>query len=167
MSFFGALFAAITLHWQFHVAGPLLALPFLGFAAIGLGAAYVVRQPGTGLEPSPKAARMITISSIGEGVGLFIASNLVVNLHHEAWLLPAMALVVGLHFIPIAHAAAFRPFYALGGGLIIGALAGFVIPAPTGGAISGFLAVICLWIAASAALWRDARFRRASLAATA
>lgn len=115
MGFFGALFAAMTLSWQFHLAGPVLALPFLGFAALGLGA--------------------------------------------------ALALVVGLHFLRIAHAAAFRPLYVLGSGLMIGAIAGFMIPAPVGGAISGFGAMAGLWTASGAALLRDMRFRQASLTA--
>jgi hypothetical protein len=36
------------------------------------------------------------------------------NLHHPEWLMPAVALIVGLHFLPIAWAAPFPPFYALG-----------------------------------------------------
>ena len=49
-------------------------------------------------------------SSIGEGVGLFAAAQLTISLGHRELLLPAMALVVGLHFLPIALAVPFRPF---------------------------------------------------------
>lgn len=49
-----------------------------------------------GIEPSERAGRVIIWSSIGEGVGLFVAANIVQNLHRPELLLPAMALVVGL-----------------------------------------------------------------------
>ena len=94
-------------------------------------------------------------SSIGEGIGLFIASNIVINLHRPDLLLPSMALVVGLHFLPIAHAARFRPFYVLGSALIIAALAGFLAGAPTGGEMAGFMAAGALWLASVMAILRD------------
>jgi hypothetical protein len=155
MGFFGAVFAAVTLAWQYHVAGLVLAAPFAAFAAIALAAAYVLRLPGTGVEPSERAGRVIMWSSIGEGVGLFVAANVVQNLHRPELLLPAMALVVGLHFLPIAAAAPFRPFYVLGGALILAAVAGVLVAPPLGGAIAGFAAGTALWVAALLAIRRD------------
>ena len=76
-------------------------------------------------------------SSIGEGIGLFLAANIVINLHRPDLLLPAMALVVGLHFLPIAFAAGFRPFYVLGLALIAVASSGFIVGEPTGGSLAG------------------------------
>jgi len=38
----------------------------------------------------------------GEGVGIFIAINIVTNLGHPELTVPAIALVVGLHFYPMA-----------------------------------------------------------------
>lgn len=155
MSFFGAVFASLTLYWQWHLNGAALALPFLGFVLIGLAASYVIRSPGEGIKPSPKEERAIMWSSIGEGVGLFLASNIVINLHRPDLLLPSMALVVGLHFLPIAFAASFRPFYVLGTALVLVAIAGFVLRAPTGGEIAGFMAAGALWLASAIAVRRD------------
>ncbi|WP_232283437.1 hypothetical protein [Sphingomonas sp. PAMC 26617] len=155
MSFFGAVFASLTLYWQWHLAGAALALPFLGFVLIGLAASYVIRSPGEGIKPSPNEERAIMWSSIGEGVGLFLASNIVINLHRPDLLMPSMALVVGLHFLPIAFAASFRPFYVLGTALILVAIAGFVVGAPTGGEVAGFMAAGALWLAAAIAVRRD------------
>lgn len=155
MSFFGAIFASLTLYWHAHLSGVTLALPFLAFALIGLAAIYVIRSPGEAIQPSPREERAIMWSSIGEGVGLFLASNIVINLHRPDLLLPSMALVVGLHFIPIAFAAGFRPFYALGAALIAAATAGFIVPAPTGGELAGFMAAGALWLASGIAVRRD------------
>jgi hypothetical protein len=155
MSFFGAVFASMTLYWQWHLHGVALAVPFLGFILIGIAANHVIRMPGEGIKPSPGEERAIMWSSIGEGVGLFLAANIVMNLHRPDLLLPSMALVVGLHFLPIAFASRFRPFYALGPALIVAAVLGFVIKAPTGGEVAGLMAAGALWLAAGMALRRD------------
>ena len=160
MGFFGAVFAALTLYWQWQVTGPLLALPFLGFVLIAIAAALVIRQPGTGVTLPEKAEKTIMWATIGEGVGLFLAANIVINLHRPELLLPAMALVVGLHFLPIAIAAAFRPFLVLGGALILAAAAGFLIAPPTGGEVAGLAGALALWTAAILAVVRDRRAKQ-------
>ena len=160
MSFFGAVFAALTLYWQWHIFGVVLALPFVVFAAIAVAAMIVIRLPGEGVKPSESAERTIMWSSIGEGVGLFLASNIVINLHRPDLLLPSMAFVVGLHFLPIAVAAAFRPFYVLGAALIVCALTGVFVGAFAGGVLAGFAAACGLWIAAATAVRRDWRSKR-------
>jgi hypothetical protein len=155
MSFFGAVFASLTLYWERHVTGTALVLPFVVFGLIALAAGVLIRRPGEGLKPTPKEERAIMWSSIGEGVGLFLASNIVTNLHRPDLLLPSMALVVGLHFLPIAHAARFRPYYLLGSALIVSALVGFVVGTPTGGELAGFMAAGALWLASIMAIRRD------------
>lgn len=161
MGFFGAVFAASTLYWQLHLTGALLALPFVVFALIGMAAVYVIRQPGDGIIVSARAGRAIMWSSIGEGVGLFIAGNLAANLHRPDLVLPAMALVVGLHFLPIAYAVPFTPFYGLGAALIVAAVVGFGVSAPSGGEIAGGMAAFGLWLAAIFAVRRDLRTKQA------
>jgi membrane protein implicated in regulation of membrane protease activity len=163
MSFFGSVFCAMTLAIHFHWPGASLALPFLAFAAIAIAAALVIRRPGDGIRPSPRADRAIMWSSIGEGVGLFLAANLVINLGHRDLLLPAMALVVGLHFLPIAFAAPFRPFYALGLALLAASAFGFVAGPPLGGEVAGLAAAAALFVAAAIAVVRDMRAKSRSL----
>ena len=162
MSFFGACFASLTLYWQYGIKGLVLAAPFLVFAAIGLAALHVLRLPGAGVVPSERAEKAIMWSSIGEGLGLFVAGNVVMNIQRPELLLPAMALVVGLHFLPIAWSGPFRPFYMLGGALILAAILGFAIAPPTGGTIAGFGGALGLWTAAIAAVARDRRAKLAS-----
>jgi hypothetical protein len=164
MGFFGAAFVSLTLYWQYDITGLRLALPFLAFAAIALAAVHVLRLPGAGIVPSERAERVIMWSSIGEGVGLFLAGNIVMNLHRPDLLLQSMALVIGLHFLPIAHATLLRAFYLLGGALILAAMAGFFIAAPTGGTLAGLIGALGLWVAAIAAVRRDSRARRGTAA---
>ena len=102
-------------------------------------------------------------SRIGEGLGLFAAGQTVMSIHRPELLLPAMALVVGLHFLPIAWSGPFRPFYLLGGALIVAAFLGFAIAPPLGGTIAGMGGALGLWTAAIAEVGRD---RRAKLGST-
>lgn len=160
MSFFGAVFASLTLYWQEHVTGFALGLPFVVFAVISSAAARILRLPGRGLTPSRAARRTIAWSSAAEGVGLFIVANIVMTARRPDLLLPAMALVVGVHFLPIARATRFWPFYIVGLALIVAAAAGFVLSSTGGGSLSGFAAATALWCAAGAAVLRDRKTRR-------
>ncbi|MBF5044625.1 hypothetical protein FGE12_19650 [Aggregicoccus sp. 17bor-14] len=159
MSFFGAVFAALTLHSQRGWSGPSLAAPFAVFAALALAARTASRLPGPGLTHSARAGRAILWSSTAEGVGIFVAANVVDNLGHPELLLPAMALVVGLHFLPIAFAMTFRPFYVLGAALLAASAAGFLLAPPLGPQVSGFAAALSLWGAAALAVLRERRAR--------
>ena len=49
-----------------------------------------------------KKDKLFMMAVAAEGVGIFIAINVVANLHHPELEVPAMALVVGLHFFPMA-----------------------------------------------------------------
>ncbi|MGC5749299.1 hypothetical protein J4P41_11795 [Gluconobacter sp. NFX36] len=66
-----------------------------------------------------------------------------------------MALVVGCHFLPIAFAGGFRPFYVLRATLIVVATAGFLVGVPMGGEVAGLMAAGALWLASGIAIRRD------------
>jgi hypothetical protein len=162
MSFFGALFASLTLAFELHWTGIMLGLPFLGFVAIAAAAGLALRSPGEGIAPSKQAERVIMWSSIAEGVGLFAAAQVTISLGHREMLLPAMALVVGLHFLPMAHAIPFRPFYGLGIALLAASAAGFAVGGVTGAEVAGFAGTVALWIAAILAVGRERQARAAA-----
>ena len=155
MSFFGAVFAAMTLALQFGWRGTSLSLPFIAFAAISTVAVVISRRPGPGITRSEHAKRVIMWSTIGEGVGLFVAGNVVMNLGRPELLLPATALVVGLHFLPMAWSIPFRPFYTLGLLLVVAATLGFALDQAEGITIAGFTSTAALWTAAMFAVCRE------------
>lgn len=157
LSFFGSVFVALTMYWQWHMQGMALAIPFILFAILSSLAVYALRLPGSGNVLSQKTQRVILWSSAAEGIGIFIGSNVVINIHRPEWQLPMMALVVGLHFLPIAFSASSRHLYALGAVLIASAAVGFTVPAPAGGTIAGLAAAATLWIAAGLGVARDLR----------
>jgi hypothetical protein len=159
MSFFGAIFATMSLALQMHLTGTVLALPFVAFAAITLCAVQTLRLPGQGLVRSKQAGRIIMWSTIGEGIGLVVAANLVIHLGHQNMLIPTVAGVVGLHFIPMARFIPFVPFYVTSFALILSAVVGFLVSQPAGGALAGFAAAATLMASAVAAIQRDRRQR--------
>jgi hypothetical protein len=161
MGFFGAFFVSLTLALQCGWTGIAVGLPFLVFAALALVAIATIRRPGTGLLPTERQSRITMWSSIAEGVGLFVAANLVTNLGHRELLLPAMALVVGLHFLPMGFGFPYRPYSVLGLALLAAAALGFTLTAPLGGAVAGFAAGAALLGAAAMAVRRDMRAKAA------
>ncbi len=155
MSFFGAGFASMTLLLQLQWRGLGLGLPFVGFAVIALAAMIVVRQPGDGFARPEGSGKVMLWSSMGEGVALFLVAQLVVNLGRPDLLLPAMALVVGLHFVPIAYWAPFSQLYILAAVIVAGGVVGLSIDQPAGGTVSGFTAAAALAGASIAAIRRE------------
>ncbi|ALK96164.1 membrane protein [Massilia sp. WF1] len=163
MAFFGAVFAALTMRLQWQLGATMLALPFIVFLTIGAAAIHAMGLQGNGIVLSERTKKALMWSSIGEGIGIFLASNIVTNMHRPDLLLPAIALVVGLHFLPIAHAASFRAFYLLGAFLLLSAAIGFLVAAPAGGGIAGIAAALGLWFASTAAISRERQAKRASV----
>jgi hypothetical protein len=157
MGFFGAVFVSLTLKLQLGWTGIALGLPFLIFGLILLAAVAVIRRPGDRIRPTPRQDRILLWSSTGEGIGLFIAANVAVNLGHADMLLPAMALVVGLHFLPMGYGFPFRPYTLLGFALLAASALGFVLAAPLGGMVAGVAAGLALWVASGLAVRRDWR----------
>lgn len=155
MSFFGAVFASLTLLLQLKRSGLELGLPFVVFVAIAAAAISAIRLPGTGFVRPEGSGRIMLWSSIGEGIGLFLVGNLLPNIGHSELLLPAMALVVGLHFIPIAYWSPFRPLYTLAAVIMVAGALGLWLNEPMGGAISGFTAAAALAVASIVAVQRE------------
>ena len=156
MSFFAAVFAsmALAIRSGWHTSLPFL--PFLIFAGIAIAARVLSRRAGQRPDAPKRTGRVILWSSVAEGVGIFVAANVVANLGHPELLLPAIALVVGLHFLPMAYLIPFRPFYLLGGTLVAVAVLAVGRPDLVGARSAGFAAALVLWTAALLALRRQA-----------
>ncbi len=89
------------------------------------------RQPvGTG-NPAEgdHVGRVVGIATGVEGIAIFIAANVLINLHLPTLVMPAIAIIVGLHFIPLARWIPVPLYYRTGAGLVaIGGAACFFPP---------------------------------------
>ena len=154
MSFFGALFASLTLLLQLKNSGLEVGLPFIVFAIVALVALVVAKLPGHFTKPEG-SGRIIMWSSVGEGAALFAVNETLISLGRSDLIIPAMVVIVGLHFLPIAYLSPFRPLYALATIMVIAGLTGLLAPQPSGGTIAGFMAAGALIIASIAAVFRE------------
>jgi len=94
---------------------------------------------------TPSARRSFFVVVALEGLGVFVAVNLAANLHHPALTMPAIGLVVGLHFLPLAKI--FRaPSYRLTGLALCGLAIGSAF-------IDGDARAVTLGLGAAAILW--------------
>jgi hypothetical protein len=95
---------------------PLIGIFFIYYAVkLTEASSYLpVESSDTNPEQEKKRRKSFIFICTGEGLGIFVAVNIAVNLHHPELKVPAMALVVGLHFFPLAKVFQRKTFYYLG-----------------------------------------------------
>jgi hypothetical protein len=71
---------------------------------------------------------------------------------HPDLVLPGIAAVVGLHFLPMGYFIPFRPFAVIAWLLLLAAAAGMVLRQPDGAVFAGIAAALALWAASALAL---------------
>jgi len=156
MGFFAAIFCILGLGPVIGWTNPLLLIPIAILAFIVIRVVALSRI-GTAKLATARAEKVITWSSIGEGIAIPIVATVLAALGHHDLILPGIAAVVGLHFLPMAYAIPFRAFYAVAIALLIAATIGILIRQPTGSEVAGLAAAAALWIASFAALRRESR----------
>ena len=121
MSMFGALWSGMGVllsgnhGWAWIVVASLL-LAFVLHSVQLLRANPRVTEPlaADALERQRRRGRIFAWASLAEGLGIFLAVNIVVGLGHPQWQMAAMMAVVGLHFLPLAKAFGYRPHIVTG-----------------------------------------------------
>lgn len=135
-------------------ASPLLLLPII------LAAPIVVRGVQRVVRPDPpggiRTGRIIMWSTMTEAIAILAVVNVFRNVGLADVVLPGIALVVALHFVPIGWASGMRRFFGLAAALGVAALAGLALRGAVGTLIAGVGAAIALWLAAILALQRPA-----------
>lgn len=136
-------------HWPLW----LTILPLALSAAILFAASRLKLGPN---DPAARAriGRLVGIWSAVEGVAIFVTANVLINLHRPTALMPAIAIIVGLHFLPLARGIPVRLYYATGAALIALGLAALSLP-PFGRAlVTGLGAALIMWTSAIVLLRR-------------
>ena len=130
MAGFGALWSGAGLWLSGAQAGAWLALSLLALA-FGVRARRLLRANPCVPEPlaldlaerQQRARRVFAWTGLGEGLGILVAVNVVVNLGHPQWQAAAAMGVVGLHFLPLAVGFGYRPHFISGAAMTAWALA--------------------------------------------
>lgn len=106
-------------------------------------------------EESRRRGRLVGIASAAEGVAIFVAVNVLVNVGLRDEVAPTIALIVGLHFLPLARWLPARPYYVTAGVLVALGLVGLLIPNTERRlALVSAGAACTLWLTSLAAAWR-------------
>ena len=106
--------------------------------------------PGRG----PHAGKVVGLWSTIEILALVVTANALEYVHRADLMLPAAAIIVGLHFFPLARGIPARLYFATGGGLLLAGIVGLVLPPNERAAIVGFSAALVLWATALAIVVR-------------
>jgi hypothetical protein len=90
--------------------------------------------------------RAVGIATAIEGVAIFVVANVLINLHMPTLLLPAIAIIVGLHFLPLARWIPVPLYYRTSAGLIAVGLAASFFPPENRAIATGIAAAAVLWV---------------------
>ena len=158
-SLFGGLWVAA---WcvQTYGAHPLSLLPFAAITVLLFMLAWRQfsrhRAAHAAAEQTPeakRAGRLFNIVNAGQWIAIFIVGNVLKNVGLQAWFIPAVILIVGLHFFPLAWLFKARRHVAIGMALCVWAI-GYPFTVRHGPIhpVGCLGAGLILWVAALAAV---------------
>jgi hypothetical protein len=154
LNVFAALWAWVGLKLS-GVAPPLTLVPFVvSMALLALG------WRGAGVTPAARGrhvGKVVGLWSTIEVVALLIAANVLEHRHRPDLMLPTGAIIVGLHFFPLARGIPVKLYNATGAGLLSVGLAGLLVPAGDRAVVSGLGAALVLWATALIIILRSPR----------
>jgi hypothetical protein len=110
--------------------------------------AWSSRQPvGTGNPvEGDHVGRIVGIATGIEGVAIFVVANVLLNLHQPTLIMPAIAIIVGLHFIPLARWIPVPLYYRTGIALVVVGLAATLVPSDERAITTGMASALVLWL---------------------
>ena len=160
MKRFGATILAVfaTIWWfigvyRSHASTPLAyAVGILISLAIVVGASRGPRET-LPQEERERRGRLTGMASAVEGIVIFVAINVLINLGKAEYIVPVIAIIVGLHFLPLAHGIPVRMYYGTAAALIaLGAVGCLPMSSERRTMIVGLGSAAILWITATLVL---------------
>jgi hypothetical protein len=125
MSFFAACWWIYGSIASGHGSMPFLIIPVVALLFLIMSA---VRH-GAGIKRSAieqkRIGRLIGLASGLEGFGIFLALNILNNTGHAQFFIPVAAIIVGLHFLPLAFWLPVRLYYLSAASLCLLGVVGF------------------------------------------
>jgi len=109
-----------------------------------------------------RRARLVGIASGVEGLAILVAVNILANIGRQDLTTPVIAILVGLHFLPLAHWLPARLYYGTCIALVVVGFAGMTVQDADMRiyAVSVGAALI-LWLTSGIVIWRGYRNRAA------
>lgn len=120
-----------------------------------LGSVVRGHLPKLAEEDSPRKRQMMrlfAVVNVVEWLAIFGTINLLRNLHLDGWVVAAIVLIVGAHFLPLAQIFRTRAHLVTGIALMVCAAAAVVLPVAVRDVTECFAAGLILWASAAHAL---------------
>jgi hypothetical protein len=143
--------ASAGVSWQ---AGVAAVLPVFLLIAL-LGVAVRRRLPKIDEAETPEkkqTMRAFVLVNVAQWATILGAVNLLANLRLNEWIVPAIVLIVGAHFIPLARIFQAPQHRKTGIALMVCAALAVVLPVSVRDAVECISASVILWISAATAL---------------
>jgi hypothetical protein len=156
-AFFAALWWVLGMWASGQTSVYLYLLPLLISASVVLLALRVRAKADVSPQELARRKRLIIAATAAEGILLFVAVNALVNTGLGKFVAPAGAIIVGLHFLPLARWLPAPTYYVTGILLVMLGVAGCAIPGTGPGALFVCLGSACVLWLTSAAVLRKAR----------
>ena len=154
---FGAAWLAIGMTGAGVPGSVALAVVVPGFVFIaGLGLAArrgLSRQAGQETPGKREMMRAFIVVNVVQWVAIFGTVNLLRNFHLDGWIIPAIVLIVGAHFLPLAQIFQAPQHRMTGIALMLCAAVAVLLPGSVRDVVECVAAGMILWVSAAAALY--------------
>jgi hypothetical protein len=156
---FGGLWLALWAHSEYpESVGALLAIATVAVALLAV--AYRVYKANSlshkALAQTPESlrkARIFNLVNAGQWTVIVIVALVLSQIGHARWILPAIVLIIGLHFLPLARLFAYPPHYLTGAALmLLACVYPFFAPEGPESAFGALGTGLILWLSAVRAI---------------
>jgi hypothetical protein len=160
LAFFATVWWIVGLRAAGHGPALLYIVPIVAAAVLGgvyWGVTHRRGAAGGAVDSAEEARRrrLVRWASAAEGVGIFVAANVLVNIGHRDAIAPTIALIVGAHFVPLARGLPAPAYYLTAGALVgLGVIGLTIGDLPTRLTLVSAGAAGVLWLTALSALFR-------------
>jgi hypothetical protein len=130
-----------------------------------LGSMVRRRLPKLSGPETPEKKQMMrhfAVVNVVQWVAIFGTINLLQNWHVDGWIVSAIVLIVGAHFLPLARLFGSRQHVVTGAALMLCAAVAVVLPVSVRDAVECVSAGLILWASAAAALYTAFRLAPSS-----
>ncbi len=162
MTAFGAMIMSVFAAIWWIVGGRASGFPAVAWLGVPLLVSgtilFLAWRRSSAAAPAPASDtgdRVVGIASAAEGVAIFVAAIILPNIGHADWMAPVVAIIVGLHFLPIAKWLPAPSYYLTAALLVAVGAVGLALPAGRPRTIVVTVGAACiLWVTSAAVLYR-------------
>jgi hypothetical protein len=129
--------------------------PVISILLIVVARGRLKGQPARPPADKKRIGRVVALASSGEGVAMAVAGNVLLNLHALEYLFPVMAVIVGLHFLPLAKWIPAPMYYVASLLLVLIGLGGLALHGDHRPLAVGLMSAMVLWGAGLAVLTKS------------